>query len=476
MDEQGQVSEPSGSAPPPAAPASSTPPPEKGSRLWLWILLGIVVVLVIVAIVLTVALKGGKAEVPSLAGLSLTEGVAELEAAQLRLGEVTYTSDVPAGTEQGQIVSQKPAAGEAVDEGTQVDVVVAGKAEVKVPDVVGMTADEAARTLGAAGLQSESVQVENEAEPGTVVDQSPAAGTPVAPGSQVTVMVSTGVTQTLVPKVVGLTEADATATLEEAGYKVEKDTTYDDQVEAGIVVNQSPDAGTAAEPGAAVTITVSKGSNPTVTVPNVVGMTEAEAAKALSDAGYEPVSSGSFDNTVPAGDVISQDPQAGVAASVGSAVNIVISLGPKPAQTATVPDVVGQTEAEAVAALEQAGYQVVTATIYSDDVPKGVVGEQVPPAGSVTQPGITVGIVASAGPRPTVDFVLVPDVRGMTLDQATATLGDLGLKVTSAEFFTELAPKGQVFAQLPPAGYPVPPGATVIVVVSLGPYLQVNPL
>ena len=147
-----------------------------------------------------------------------------------------------------------------------------------------------------------------------------------------------------------------------------------------------------------------------------------------------------------------------------------------PAQTATVPDVVGQTEAEAVAALEQAGYQVSAATAYSEDVPKGVVGEQVPPAGSVTQPGITVGIVVSSGPQPTIDFVEVPDVRGMTLTEATATLEKAGLKVTSSEFFTELEPKGQIFAQLPPPGYPVPPGATVLVVVSLGPYLQVNPL
>jgi beta-lactam-binding protein with PASTA domain len=94
----------------------------------------------------------------------------------------------------------------------------------------------------------------------------------------------------------------------------------------------------------------------------------------------------------------------------------------------------------------------------------------------VTEPGITVGILVSDGPRPGPEFVLVPDLTGMTLEEATAVLEQAGLQVVSFEFFTELAPEGQVFAQLPPAEFSVAPGSTVLVIVSKGPYVQINPL
>lgn len=467
---------PEPTAAPPDTTAPPPPPPAKKSRLWLWILVGIVAALIVIVIVLLLTLPADTAEVPDVTGLSLTAGVAALEDAGLKLGEVSYTSDVPAGTKEGQIVSQKPAAGESVDKGSAVNVVAAGKAETKVPDVRSMTKDEAVSALAAVGLEAKVVEVADEAKPGTVVDQSPDPGTSVAPGSQVTVLVSTGPAESLVPNVVGMTEDEAAAALENAEYQVESKTTYDQQTEKGRVISQTPEAGTVAQPGSTVTITVSNGPNPEVKVPDVVGKTEPDAAKVLGDAGLETIPSSSFNEAVAAGNVISQNPTAGSTAPVGSAVGISVSLGPKPAVTAVVPDVVGKTEAQATDALKIAGYQVAAARAYSDTVAKDVVAGQAPLAGSVTQPGITVGILVSDGPRPGIEFVTVPDVSGMSLEEATASLEKAGLKVTSSEFFTELAPQGEVFAQLPPPGYPVAPGSPVLVIVSKGPYLQVNPL
>lgn len=430
----------------------------------------------IVVIVLLATMLGGKAVVPDLTGLSLTKGVAALDEAGLELGEVAYTSDIPAGIEEGQVVTQRPTAGEEVDQGTSVDVVVAGKAEVTVPDVVGMTAEEAADALGAAGLEAKSIEVEHDAEAGTVVDQAPEAGSKVAPGSEVTVMVSAGPVATSIPNVIGLSEEDAKAALEGAGYQVETKTTYDERFEEGLVVSQAPEAGTAAEAGTLVTIVVSKGKNPEATVPDVVGMTEAEAAKVLQDAGFDVVPAASFSDTVPSGSVINQDPEAGATALIGSAVSITVSQGPEPPDTAIVPDVVGKTQAEATEILTGAGYEVAAARAYSETVAKDVVAGQAPMADSVTEPGITVGILVSDGPRPGPEFVLVPDLTGMTLEEATAVLEQAGLQAVSFEFFTELAPEGQVFAQLPPAEFSVAPGSTVLVIVSKGPYVQVNPL
>jgi beta-lactam-binding protein with PASTA domain len=238
-------------------------------------------------------------------------------------------------------------------------------------------------------------------------------------------------------------------------------------VEEGLVVDQSPSGGNAAEAGTTVTILVSLGKNPEVEVPDVVGKSEADAAKALNDAGFETVPSSSFSDTVSVGNVISQDPEAGSMEPVGSPVGISVSQGPRPAETATVPDVVGKTQGEATDLLEQAGYQVTSTRAFSDAVARDVVAAQAPMAGTVTQPGIMVALLVSDGPKPDTEFVAVPDVRGMSLDEATATLEKAGLKVTSFEFFTQLAPEGAVFAQLPP-WYPVYQDRAVLVIVSKG--------
>jgi beta-lactam-binding protein with PASTA domain len=529
---------------PPPLPAPPAPPAKKKSRLWLWIVIAIVAVLVIAAIVLVANLFGGGSEVPNLAGLSLSDATTTLDKAGLELGEVVYTTELPAGAKDGEVVGQLPPAGEQVDKGTKVDVIVARSAQTAtVPNVVGMTSDEAAKSLSDAGFTAKPVSVESDADKGTVVDQSPKAGATAATGSEVTVMVSAGKQQTLVPNVVGKTEEDATSTLTAAGYKaqtkseynekVEKglvasqspaggtaadagttvtivvsqgknpnvtvpdvvgmtqddatsaltaagykvkvQTSYDEKVEKGLVVSQSPAGGTAADAGTTVTILVSQGKNPTVTVPNVVGMTETDAGAALSDAGLEPVPSSSYSDTVPAGTVISQDPAAGKSVTAGSPVSYAVSQGPKPPDTATVPPVVGKTEDEATTALQQAGYKAAVSRAYSDSVAKDVVAAQAPQGGVVTQPGITVGLLVSDGQAPGPDFVVVPDLRAMTLDQATAALQALGLTVTSYEAFTDLQPDGQVFAQLPPPGYEVAPGVAVTVLVSKGPQPQVNP-
>jgi len=456
--------------------SESAPPPEKkGSHLWLWIVLGVFLALIVAGVVVIGVYRNNTADVPDLKGLTVSEGVRALTDVELELGKVDYTSEVPAGLEEGQIVSQKPDAGEQVEQGTAVDVVVAGQAEVEVPDVLGLALDEATQTLEGAGFKVKSAEVENEAEPGTVVDQSPAAGAMVAPGSEVTVLVSAGVAETLIPKVVGMSQDEATAVLKDAGYESQSKGTYDEEAAEGIVISQSPEAGTVAAPGTKVDLIVSQGKNPQAEVPNVVGKTETDAAKALEDAGFEAVPGSTYSDTVAVGQVVSQDPAAGATAQRGSAVTITVSQGPTPPETVTMPNVIGKPEAEAVTALQQVGYQVALVDVYSDVVPQGVVGLQAPVAGSITEPGITVGIVVSMGSRPA-EFVIVPDVRGMSLEEATATLEELGLVATSVEIFTALAPQGELFAQLPPPDSSVAPGSTVYLIISKGPYPVVNPL
>jgi hypothetical protein len=103
--------------PSPSGPTGAVPPPPapKKSRLWLWIILGIVAVLVIAAIVLTGIVFGGGSEVPDLAGLSTAQATVVLEDAGLVLGRTVYTVELPEGTKEGEIVGQLPAAGTQVE-------------------------------------------------------------------------------------------------------------------------------------------------------------------------------------------------------------------------------------------------------------------------------------------------------------------------------------------------------------------------
>ena len=132
-----------------------------------------------------------------------------------------------------------------------------------------------------------------------------------------------------------------------------------------------------------------------VEVPDVVGMTQgnAEAAIVAAQLTVGNVTE-EFSCTVPAGDVISQDPVAGTCVDPGTAVDLVVSLGPL-----EVPDVVGMSQADAEAAIIAAGLTVGNVTEeYSCTVPAGDVISQDPVAGTCVDPNSPVNIVVSLGP------------------------------------------------------------------------------
>jgi len=133
---------------------------------------------------------------------------------------------------------------------------------------------------------------------------------------------------------------------------------------------------------------------PMVAVPNVVGMTEADAVAALQAVLLVPATSQASDPTVPAGSVIAQDPTGGEAEQ-GSTVNLAISTGP--GDTA-VPDVVGQKESSATSQLEKDGFTVTVEQAADLTVPSGDVISQSPAGGSTAPPGSAVTIVVSTGP------------------------------------------------------------------------------
>ena len=204
-----------------------------------------------------------------------------------------------------------------------------------------------------------------------------------------------------VPGVVGFEETVAIATLEAASLIPNVSYNYSEVAE-GLVFEQNPTACFACVTiDSSVDIVVSLGSSPvTLDVPNVTGLPQADAEVAILAAELTVGNvTSAYSDTVTAGDVISQDPQACTAcAAVGAPVDLVVSLGPAPAMV-DVPNVTGLPQAEAETAIDNAGLTVGAVTQdYSGVVAAGNVISQDPAACSeCADAGASVDLVVSLG-------------------------------------------------------------------------------
>jgi serine/threonine-protein kinase len=165
----------------------------------------------------------------------------------------------------GEVVDQEPGPDQEAPRGSEVQLFVSsGPAPREVPDVVGRSIAEASNLLGQAGFAVEQTsEPSNTVDEGDVIRTNPAAGSTQPKGATVTVVVSSGPAEGTVPSVVGLTEANAINTLNNAGFTpevVEQDT--GDSSQNGRVIEQSPAGNTTAEEGSTVRITVGRFVDP----------------------------------------------------------------------------------------------------------------------------------------------------------------------------------------------------------------------
>jgi serine/threonine-protein kinase len=270
-----------------------------------------------------------------------------------------------------------------------------GGAEVRVPDVVGMTEREARDELDARELQTRVEDRRSRRPVGEVIAQAPEADAVAREGDTVTITVSTGPRQVPVPDLEGQTEEEALATLEEEGLRLGEVTEEtSDQFEEGLVISQSPAAGQEVDARSRVDIVVSSGPE-SVIVPPVVGLSEDDARDALDAAGLgvDVIREPSDD---PAGEVIAQDPTAGTEAGEGDTVTITVSEGP---QGEPMPNVVGQDAEEAQEFLEDEFGLIVSREAETEPCaqPPGTVCRQDPSPGTQVSEGDTVTIFVQGG-------------------------------------------------------------------------------
>ena len=230
---------------------------------------------------------------------------------------------------------------------------------VAVPEIVGRTQEEAQSAITRAGLVwgTPTRAYSDTVVSGSVISCKPPTGTAIPIGQAVTAVISRGVEQKTVPDVVGRTEQEARTAITDAGLTVGAVTNdYSPTVESGRVISSDPKAGQSINHSSAVALVVSKGRRP-ATVPDVKGMTVADATAALRKAGLVVgTTTEDYSDSVESGKVISSNPAAGASGSFyGDSVSIVVSKG---SEMVTVPDVSSMKQDEAVAALKAAGLVV----------------------------------------------------------------------------------------------------------------------
>jgi serine/threonine-protein kinase len=266
-------------------------------------------------------------------------------------------------------------------------------ARIAVPDLVGMTKQEAENEVGNDFKILVEDEVQGKEPVDTIVSQDPENGGRAEKGSTISVTV-VGTQVADVPNVVGQGRDVAQSALQRAGFQVAVEESESSLDAKGIVTGQDPQGGSSVETGSQVTITVGTGPS-TVKVPSVYGNTPDQAAGILADYELElGTVSKDYTSEVAEGQIFYQDPAQGESIEPGSSVAVTVSLGP---QQVEVPEVFGLTLAEAEDVVANAGFYYNVVEV-EDNEPEGTALSTEPGAGALLEPGATVTIYYSGGP------------------------------------------------------------------------------
>jgi eukaryotic-like serine/threonine-protein kinase len=283
-----------------------------GRRWWLWLL----------ALLLVLLLAGGgyylltrnsgpaQATVPDVVGTDRAAATTALHRAGFATDVVKRTSQE---RPQGSVISTDPKAGEKADKGSTVRVVVSsGPGTAEVPSVDGLTRSQARARLRRLGFGIEERRESSDTVPaGKAIRTSPPANTRLEKGSQVILLISTGVEQVEVPDVTGQSFDQASKELTDRGFKVNRNDQVTDNEDPGTVLKQSPGANQKIDKGSTITLAVAKQPQD-AEVTDVTGETQEDAVRRLSQDGFEiNIVEQQVDSQEGDGIVIQQDPAGG---------------------------------------------------------------------------------------------------------------------------------------------------------------------
>lgn len=255
-----------------------------------------------------------------------------------------------------------------------------------------------------------------------------------------------------VPRLRTLTLAEARAAVSGQDFSIQvARRSFDEDIPEGRIVNQDPNEGAALKEGRVVNVVLSKGARPRE-VPTLAGMQQDEAVATLEEAGLVPKLEKRFDEEIPAGVVIGWSPEHDEHPK-GTEVVVTVSDGPEPR---SMPDLTKKSWEEAEAALTELGLVPKRVDDYSRSVKKGLVVSTTPAAGESVDKGAEVAVVVSQGAKQ----VQVPDVSGLSVEEAEEELNEAGLKVKGVQGSTRRSVKRTD----PPEGKTVEEGSGVTLI------------
>ncbi|MGQ0743279.1 MAG: protein kinase domain-containing protein [Acidimicrobiales bacterium] len=256
-----------------------------------------------------------------------------------------------------------------------------------------------------------------------------------------------------VPDLVGASLGDVRVALLRLNLEISEERTFDDEVAVDVVISQSPAAGAVLEEGSRVAVRVSDGPPP-VPVPDLEGLTEAEATARLGEVGLALGQvTRRTDEEVAAGRVLDWSPR-DASPPKGSAVDLAVSAGP---EKRMIPEgLLGRIFEEVDKALDGLGLVAVPTNVFTDDEEaKGQVISVNPGPGERVDRGSRVAVAVAAG-RPS-----VPETTGLSVEAAGDKFEGAGLELGQT-----YGPRGgKVFTSVPPAGAKIRPGSKIDVYV-----------
>lgn len=295
------------------------PAPKKKKKLWP--VATFIIAIAVIALVLSYmsASAGKKIEVPDITGMTLSEAKSALKNKKLALQ--VLSREFSENVKKGLVIEQDPESGYLLEEGKPVKIILSKGIETTiVPSLYGKTQGEAEALLAEEGLNlGEIGYKESESEPGIVTWQSHRSGRQVAKDSAIDIVLSKEIAKVVVPSVIGRSKKNAIVILGTKSLKGSVIEQFDDDIDKGLVISQSPSAGVEVKKNSTITIYVSKGPKvTTVTVPDVVGLSLEEATTEITAVGLTISSTGS------GAAVSAQSPAAGTQADKGTVVTVTL--------------------------------------------------------------------------------------------------------------------------------------------------------
>lgn len=414
-----------------------------------------------------IVIPEGMTRVPAIVNQTISDAATIVEEGKLQYLIVgkEYSDIIP----KDYVLTQDIAAGNIVEENTELKINVSGGTELKeVPSIVGKTKEEAETILSAVGFIGEiTEQYDDVIMEGYVASQEVAQGEYIAKGRIIKYVISLGrdpnkvVEKKMisVPNFVGLTQSAAYSKAEELGMTIKPELIYSEK-EKYTVIRQSVTEGEEILNTQEVIITISLGIDYS-TIPDVEGFSEEVAVRKLSAEDLKVEISYQEHNNIAEGNVISVNPVNGTKVLPGTTVKIVVSKGKK---SFNMPDVAGKSKSEAESILRAKGLVPQVSYRNSDSVPVGSVISFEPGVNENVKSGTVVRIYISSGEK----LYDVPKVIGLTKSDAVSKLQDSAFKVQIVESYNDNVASGCIISQTLEAGGQYKKGTSITLMVSKG--------